>query len=114
LLTVVENTLALVLPVNTQETSSTGLLQILALVGRSDSVPIKSEGTRVLVHAIKSLWSSDASVGPRRQEAMAVLLTPQCAMALAQLIGRSKKYPVLINEGVIALMLLSTHTKGGM
>jgi hypothetical protein len=35
-------------------------------------------------------------------------------MALAQLIGRSKKYPVLINEGVIALMLLSTHTKGGM
>jgi hypothetical protein len=111
--TTVQNTLALILPLEGQEQGSIALQQILALINRSDSVPVKSEGTRVLVHAIKSLWSSDASAGGRRQEAMATLLTPQVANALAQLIGRSKKYPVLVNEGVIALTLLSTHAKGG-
>jgi hypothetical protein len=108
-----ENTLALVLPAEGQDDSNSALNQILALVRRSDSVPVKSEGTRVLVNAVKSLWSSDASVGARRQEAMSALLSPQCALALTQLIGRSKKYPILVNEGVIALTLLSTHAKGG-
>lgn len=110
---VAENTLAFILPPEGEGADSTALQQILALIRRSDSVPVKSEGTRVLVHAIKSVWSSDASAGARRQEAMTTLLTPQTAEALAQLIGRSKKYPVLINEGVIALTLLSTHMKGG-
>lgn len=44
---------------------------------------------------------------------MAKLVTPGCAAALAQLIGRSKKYAILINEGVVALSLLSTHSAGG-
>jgi hypothetical protein len=109
----VENTLALILPPEGEDADSTALQQIIALIRRSDSVPVKSEGTRVLVHAIKSVWSSDASAGARRQEAMITLLTPQTAEALAQLIGRSKKYPILINEGVIALTLLSTYMKGG-
>lgn len=45
---------------------------------------------------------------------MQAVVNPQCAAALAQLIGRSKKYPILVNEGVIALSLISTRTGGGV
>lgn len=119
----VDNTFALVLPSSKEESS--GLVQILALVQRSDAVPIKSEGTRVLVNAIKSLWSSDSTPSQagglqnleqrqtRRLNAMRSLMTPDCADALARLIGRSGKYPVLVNEGVVALSLLSTQRDGG-
>jgi hypothetical protein len=119
----VENTFALVLPSSKEDAS--GLVQILALVQRSDAVPIKSEGTRVLVNVIKSLWSSDSpsrqAGGPenleqrqtRRLNAMRSVMTLECAEALARLIGRSGKYPVLVNEGVVALSLLSTQRDGG-
>lgn len=110
---------------------------MLALVKRSDSIPIKSEGTRVLVNVIKSLWSnvsiagSPISGGPspiangtvdtdpilglhrKRSSAMRVVLSPECASALANLVGRSGKYPLLVNEGVVAMSLLSTQRAGG-
>lgn len=101
---------------------------ILALVRRSDSIPVKSEGTRVLVNAVKSLWSGDivpsSPITPsvngtttgaaeekqrRRQKAMKYILTPECASALANLVGRSAKYPLLVNEGVVALSLMATQ-----
>jgi hypothetical protein len=91
----------------------------LALVRRSDTVAIKSEGTRVFVNAIKSVWSAGASsiVDPafqqHRKEAMAQLTTPSIAAVLAQLIGRSRRYPILISEGAIALYLLSLSANGG-
>ena len=114
---IVENTLALVIPDPEAPLQPTALSQIVALVQRSDSIAIKSEGTRVIVNAVKSLWSPDASseanVGQRRKEAMQLLVTPAHAAALAQLIGRSRKYPILINEGSVALLLLSTHAHGG-
>lgn len=109
----VENVFHLTLPMNDEDQSPTALDQILALTRRSDSIAVKSEGTRVIVNAIKSVWSSDTAVGEKRRKAMLALLTPQCASALAQLLGRSKKYPVLVNEGVVALTLLSTHSVGG-
>ncbi|KAI0798080.1 hypothetical protein C8Q75DRAFT_796346 [Abortiporus biennis] len=114
----VDNTFALILPSESQLPETTALQRILALVKRSDSIAIKSEGTRVLVNAVKSLWASDASSPDesfmrKRQDAMKTVVTPTCAAALAQLIGRSRKYPLLINEGVIALSLLSTHAAGG-
>lgn len=93
--------------------TSAALEQILALARRSESVAVKSEGTRVVVNAIKAVWSSDAASGERRKKAMLALLTPSSATALAQLLGRSKKYPVLVNESVVALTLLSTHSAGG-
>ena len=43
---------------------------------------------------------------------MEKLVTPQCAGPLAQLIEQSKTYAILINEGVVALSLLSTHANG--
>ncbi|CAL1704860.1 unnamed protein product [Somion occarium] len=115
----VENSFALVLPESSQPPESTALQQTLVLVRRSDSIAVKSEGTRVLVNAIKSLWSPDAlsSKDPtfvqKRKDAINVVANQVCAAALAQLIGRSKKYPLLINEGVVALSLLSTHANGG-
>ncbi|GJE87202.1 hypothetical protein PsYK624_032850 [Phanerochaete sordida] len=114
-----DNTLALLLPDPKQPEEPTLYPQIMALVRRSDTVAIKSEGTRVFVNAIKTLWSADAASkeadwAERRKEAMEKLVTPQCAAALAQLIGRSKKYAILINEGVVALSLLSTHATGGL
>ena len=120
----VENTFALVL--SSEETSKSGLDQILALGSASDSIRVKSEGTRVLVNAIKSLCASDppsalevagseasADTKRLRMESVQAVLTENCAQALARLIGRSGKYPILINEGTVALTLLSTQRGGG-
>jgi hypothetical protein len=96
-----------------QSSSETALQQIMNLVRRSDSVTVKSEGTRVLGNVIKSLTSDPALVDERRKKARTALATPENASALAALIGRSKKYPMLINEGVVALSFLSTHGSGG-
>lgn len=99
----------------------------MALVKRSESVPIKSEGTRVLVNVVKSLWSNDTlgngdtgsenqttEKQSQRKAAMSVVLSMECALALASLVGRSSKYPLLVNEGVVALSLLSTQVAGGI
>ncbi|KAF8077991.1 hypothetical protein FPV67DRAFT_1463744 [Lyophyllum atratum] len=131
----VEHTYALVLPSSRSPTSPTGLAQVLALVKRSDSVSIKSEGSRVLVNVVKSLWSSNLPASPvadsqppmigtlnkedllekqrKRNAAIRTVLTPECTSMLASLVGRSGKYPLLINEGVVALSLLSTSKEGG-
>ncbi|KAJ7097972.1 hypothetical protein B0H15DRAFT_823645 [Mycena belliarum] len=129
----VENTFVLVLPGHDDASSPTGLSQIMALVKRTKSTPVRSEGTRVLVNVIKSLWSNDPSANPsmnatlqgintadallenqrKRHESMQTVLTPECAFALASLVGRSAKYPLLVNEGVVALSLMSTIKAGG-
>ncbi|KAF4608425.1 hypothetical protein EYR40_000770 [Pleurotus pulmonarius] len=118
--TSVQNAYALVLPGS--NSSAPGLDQLLALIKRSDSVAVKSEGTRVLVNVIKSIWStasSSASENPqqnvdeqKRQDAMEKLRTPECTEALANLVTRSGKFPLLVNEGIVALSLLSTHPSG--
>ena len=87
--------------------------QILALVNRSDSVAIKSEGTRVIVNVVRTLWSQATPDGDQRKNSMNIITEPSVALALAQLIGRSKKYPMLINEGMVALTLLSLTAPGG-
>ncbi|KZT26246.1 hypothetical protein NEOLEDRAFT_1132274 [Neolentinus lepideus HHB14362 ss-1] len=112
---IAENSCHLVLPVDDQDPELTAADQILALVRRSDSIAVKSEGTRVFVQVIKSLWSSDAASGSdmRRQNARKAVVIPEVAAALAQLVGRSRKYPILINEGVVALTLLSMFPGGG-
>ena len=97
----------------------TALSQILALIKRSDSIPIKSEGTRVLVNVIKSLWYNERGVESseerqkKKDACMAVVLTKECASTLTNLVWRSGKYPVLVNEGIVAMTLLCTHPAGG-
>jgi len=88
----------------------------------------------VLVNVIKSLWSIDPVNSPtvdsvagsssggkesilekqrKRAAAIRAVLTSEAALALASLVGRSGRYPLLVNEGVVALSLLSTHKEGG-
>ena len=94
-----------------------GISQIVSLAQQSDTVAIKSEGSRVLVNVIKSLWASDAQLNDAqkklRLDAITAVLQPSSAQVLASLVGRSMKYPLLVNEGVVALTLLSTHKDGG-
>ena len=72
----------------------------------------------MLVNAVKSLWSTDPKNlneerTKRRETTMKAVVTEPCVSALARLIGRSKRYPTLVNEGVVALSLISTHPSGG-
>ncbi|KXN82074.1 hypothetical protein AN958_03232 [Leucoagaricus sp. SymC.cos] len=114
----VEHTFALTTLPPSSSTPS-GLAQIIALVKRTDSVYVKSEGTRVLVNAIRSLWapeSSNQSPSPERQRnresSTRAVLTQESADALTVLLARSGRHPVLINESVLALTLLSMHYDG--
>ncbi|KAK0210706.1 hypothetical protein DFS33DRAFT_1250370 [Desarmillaria ectypa] len=121
----VESTFALVLPSAGPAGTPTGLSQIVSLLKRSDTVAVKSEGTRVLVNVIKSLWAGDApglhspieddtaqQKQRKRQAAIQCVLTQECVSALASLVAHSAKYPLLVNEGVVALSLLSTQKTG--
>lgn len=115
-----DNSFAVCLPDPSAPDEATLLNRILDLGRRSDSTAIKSESTRVAVNIIKSLWTNDltssedtANVQAKREAARKALVTAKCANALAQLIGRSRKYPMLVNEGVVALTLLSTGENGG-
>ncbi|KAI9508276.1 hypothetical protein F5148DRAFT_1197562 [Russula earlei] len=105
-----KNCYNLILPSDGQEADSTGLHQILALIKRSDSTAVKSEGTRVFVNVIRTLWHENTRDGEPRKAAMGIVNSPPLALALAQLVGRSKKYPILVNEGIVALTLLSLHS----
>lgn len=72
----------------------------------------------MLVNAVKTVWSTDPKNldeqrAGQREATIAAIVTEPCVSALARLIGRSKRYPTLINEGVVALSLISTHPGGG-
>lgn len=86
---------------------------ILDLVRRSNSIHVKSEGTRVLVNVVKSLCSPGGNLSdPQRQRATRAVINGLSATALAQLLGRSSKHPILINESVFSLLLMVLHPRG--
>lgn len=64
----------------------------------------------MFVNVIRTLWHEDTPDGEQRRAAMRAVSSPPVALALAQLVGRSKRYPILINEGIVALTLLSLHS----
>jgi Rap1 GTPase-GDP dissociation stimulator 1 len=102
---------------NASPTSPTGVDQILALVKRSDTVAVKSEGARVIVNVVKSLCAqtlTDEKKLEKRRKAIELVTASTSATALAELVGRSRKYPVLISEGMLALTLLSLQPSGCM
>lgn len=120
----IDNSIRMILPSEMANPPPTGLSQILSLIRRSDRVASKSEGTRIIVNLVKSLWSNDAPNASRsaeeslsrqqkRDKAITTLLSVPCVEALTALLGRSFKYPILVNEAVVALSLLSTHCDGG-
>lgn len=131
----VEHTLSLVLSPNRKPEVATGLAQILALVKRSDSIPLRCEGSRVVVNVVKSLWSNQTPVSwtasplespadsginkevlldreQKRSIAIRAILIPECARTLANLIMISRKYPLLVHEGVVAMNFLSIQKEG--
>lgn len=97
-----------------QRSKKSALQQITELVSRADTITIKSEGTRVLANATKALFADlSSSTDPRRGAARKEVVTPENANALAALIGRSKKYPMLINEAAVALSFFAVYERGG-
>ena len=88
---------------------ASGIEQILNIVRRADSITVKSEGTRVLAAAFKTLYTSegDKDQSKRRRQAIELLTTHDSAEALAALVSRSAKFAVLVNEGIVALTLLA-------
>ena len=109
----VENCVSLVLKEEGQRSEESALEQIMGLVRRADTVTVKSEGTRVLANAIKTLSAGFLPTDRRRRVAVEAIATAENANALAALIGRSKKYPMLINEAVVALSFLTGQERGG-
>ncbi|PPR03530.1 hypothetical protein CVT24_007016 [Panaeolus cyanescens] len=114
-----DHTFEFILSSESSDDKPTGLTQILALIKRSDSVSIKSEGSRVLVNVVKTLWYTERAPTTmseerqkKRDECVARILTPEYTTALTSLIARSNRYPILVNEGIVAITLLSTHRLG--
>lgn len=109
------NTLRLM---GTQPTS--GVDQLIALVQRSDSVVVKSEGTRVIGYCVKSLWKKDASsmgtqnFDSRVQEGRVSLSEAPVVRTLAHLLVTGQKHGILLNESTFSLTLIANHDRGGM
>ncbi|TKY85815.1 hypothetical protein EX895_005356 [Sporisorium graminicola] len=94
---------------------------LIDMIQRIDDVPTKMEATRVLVNVVKSLWtsarSSDSSEAPALTEeavlaARSRVVRRDVIQALAEMVRTSPKYPVLVNEGVIALTLVGSDRMG--
>ncbi|RUS13085.1 hypothetical protein BC937DRAFT_86366 [Endogone sp. FLAS-F59071] len=83
------------------------LILLIALLGRTDEMPTKSEGTRVLVNLVKTVWAQDADA---TLELRRVLLSSNGVVPCIAEMIRTTQFPVLQNEGVIALTLLSASS----
>jgi hypothetical protein len=77
--------------------------QVLALIKRTDDPNVGYEATRIFINVIKSLSKSknDANVDPTRLSDQRVIT------CLVDLLRRTWKWPVLINDSVISLTLLA-------
>jgi hypothetical protein len=95
-----------------------GLDQIIDLVGRSDSIIVKSEGTRVVGYVVKALWRAVEQCSPEEMEPMRAAMTKVAStaaiQALAEMLARNRKHVILLNESILALTLLSGQSVAGM
>lgn len=82
---------------------------LLDLIGRTKDVPTRLEGTRVMVNLIRTLWAPVASEAAKEK-----LRDRRVINALADMIRRSAKYPVLINESLVGFMLLIRSPSAGV
>ncbi|SJX62924.1 uncharacterized protein SRS1_13750 [Sporisorium reilianum f. sp. reilianum] len=95
---------------------------LIDMIQRIDDVPTKMEATRVLVNVVKSLWTSARSSGSGSSSeavseeavlaARSRVVRRDVIQALAEMVRTSPKYPVLVNEGVIALTLVGSERMG--
>lgn len=82
---------------------------IITLINKSDDAGIKSEGTRVFVHGIKSCWMSTDRFA---QEARSRFKQQPIAKVLVELLCNTRKYQILTNEAIMALTLLGSDPTG--
>ena len=77
--------------------------QIIALIKRTDDPNIGYEATRIFISVIKSVskTKSESSVDPAR------LCQRDVITCLVDLLRRTWKWPILINDSIISLTLLA-------
>lgn len=80
---------------------------LLELLQRTEDVPTRMEGTRVLVNVAKTLWSG--AQDQQRLQSRQKLVSNAVVVALAEMVRSSPKYPVLVNEGIMAMTLLASE-----
>lgn len=49
----------------------------------------------------------------KHKVALRTVITPDSALVLTRLVGASGKYPLLVNEGLVALTMFSISKEGG-
>ena len=104
---------------STTSTPPLALNAVVDMIQRIDDVPTKMEATRVLVNVVKSLWASVRSSNGSQALAEEAILAARrkvvrrdVIQALAEMVRTSPKYPVLVNEGIIALTLVGSERVG--
>ncbi|GAA5936520.1 uncharacterized protein JCM15063_001909 [Sporobolomyces koalae] len=105
----VPNSLDALSPTNSD---SSPLDRILALIKRTDELQLRSESTRILINLIRTFFSA-SSTGPTESQAIqlakeSIAGNAEIVEAVSEQVRLSGKYPVLVNEGIVALSLLST------
>lgn len=106
----VENAIELCSDRCSPEDDKTPLDELLLLVKRVDDVRLRSEATRVLVNAVRAIFgpaSAAAGSDARLASSRSRLSQADIATAIGELARISAKYPMLVNEGVVALALLA-------
>lgn len=113
---VTENAVRLV---NGDVGGASALNGLVDMIQRIDDVPTKMEATRVLVNVVKSLWTSARSHGASQAVSEDAIFSGRrkvvrrdVIQALAEMVRTSPKYPVLVNEGIIALTLVGSERDG--
>ncbi|CAG8666449.1 21823_t:CDS:10, partial [Gigaspora margarita] len=110
----VKNSLKIILGENKNDVERP-LTRLLNLIKRTDDLPIRSEGTRILVNLVKNMWvekSHTVLEGTPVSSLRSELNRQEVVLPLANMIIESK-YPILQNEGIIALTLLIMDDSAG-
>lgn len=106
---------------------SSPLSTILSLISRTNDVRLQCEATRLLVNIVRSLYSSRSVTSPvtpaalgglemgiAKTKARNVIENSEGVVdAISEIVRTGEKYPMLVNEAIVALTLLSTTESGG-
>jgi len=114
-------------PINGDSSQASPLDDVLALIARTNDVRLQCEATRLLVNVVRSLYSSrsiSSPVTPSALDGLEMGIAKNKARkiiegnagvvdAISEMVRTGEKYPTLVNEGIVALVLLSTTDAGG-
>ncbi|BGP56128.1 hypothetical protein JCM8202_005895 [Rhodotorula sphaerocarpa] len=100
------------LTTSTDAPTKAALDYVVELVGRIDDVRLRSEATRVVVNCVRTLLAAPVNAlgeesRPQADAARQRLAEPDTVGTIAGLVRTSRRHPMLVNEGVVALALLA-------